>query len=56
MAPTAFLASFDEAAFTEHRQMARDGRLVAPHEGLQVADADFFAADAGEELESRRIG
>ena len=36
--------------------MARDGRLVAPHEGLQVADADFFAADAAQELEARRIG
>jgi len=30
--------------------MARDGRLVAPHEGLQVADANFLPADAGEEL------
>ena len=36
--------------------MARDGRLVAPHEGLQIADAHFLPADAGEELEARPIG
>jgi hypothetical protein len=56
MAPTAFLTSFDEAAFTEHREMTRDGRLIAPDESLQVTDAHFLPADAGEELESRRIG
>jgi hypothetical protein len=55
VAPATFLARLDETAFAEHREMSRDGRLVAPHEGLQVADADFFAADPGQELQARRI-
>ena len=36
--------------------MARDSWLVALHEGLQVADAHFFFADTGQQLESGRIG
>ena len=56
MAPTAFLATFDEAAFAEHREMSRDGRLVAPHKGLQITDADFLVSNTCQELEARRIG
>ena len=56
MAPTAFLATFDESAFTQHRQMTRDGRLIALHEDLEVANADLLVADTAQELETRRIG
>ncbi len=56
VAPAAFFACFDQAAFAEHREMSRDGRLIALHEGLEVANADLLVADTAQELETRRIG
>ena len=36
MAPPAFLATFDQSALTQHRQMMLDVRLVAHEESLQI--------------------